>query len=430
MPSSQHRKPVQNPHHANPRPHVVEVEVTTATYGGSCMGRLPDGRAVFVPFALPGERVRIRLSEEKRTYARGELLEVLRPAPQRIAPRCPHFGECGGCHYQHMDYPTQVALKAAILRDQLQRLAGLIDAPVQPTVAAPSPWNYRNTVQFHLDAQGRLGYHRPDSHQVLPIRECHLPEATLNQVWPNLDFEPIPGLERIELRLGSGEEVLLILESRDPQPPEFSLDLPISAVHLSPAGSIVLAGDDYLVMEVLGRAFKVSAASFFQVHTRQAEAMVQHLLEQLPLHPQATLLDVYCGVGLFSAFLAPHVGRCLGVEISPSACDDFAANLDEFDNVALYQGPAEDVLPLLDVQPDIAVVDPPRAGMEPRALEALLRLRPRFIAYVSCDPATLGRDMRRLIEAGYILRRSTPFDMFPQTYHIESISLLELPGLG
>ncbi len=403
---------------------VYEVDLLAPAHGGVCLGRLPDGRAVFVPFALPGERVRVRLIESKRTYARAELLDVIQPAPQRIAPRCPHYGLCGGCHYQHADYATQCTLKEAILREQLQRLAGIADPPLRPIVPSPQPWNYRNTVQFHLDAQGRLGYHRADSHQVVAIRECHLPEPVLNQVWPQLEFEPLLGLERVELRVGSGEEVLLILESQDPQPPEFSVDFPLSAVHLSPAGTIVLAGEDYLVMEVLGRPFKVSAPSFFQVNTAQAAAMVQHLLDILPLTPQTTLLDVYCGVGLFTAFLAPKVGRCLGVELSPSACEDFAVNLDEFDHVALYQGAAEEVLPWLDVRPDVVVVDPPRAGMAPAALEALIRLGPRFLAYVSCDPATLARDLRQLVEFGYNLHHVAPFDLFPQTYHIESISLL------
>jgi 23S rRNA (uracil1939-C5)-methyltransferase len=403
---------------------VYEVDLLAPAHGGVCLGRLPDGRAVFVPFALPGERVRVRLVESKRTFARAELLEVLQPAPQRIAPRCPHYGLCGGCHYQHTDYATQCALKAAILREQLQRLAGIVEPPLRPIVPSPQPWNYRNTVQFHLDPQGRLGYHRADSHQVVAIRECHLPEPVLNQVWPQLEFEPRLGLERVELRAGSGEEVLLILESQDPQPPEFSVDFPLSAVHLSPAGTIVLAGEDYLVMEILGRPFKVSAPSFFQVNTAQAAAMVQHLLDILPLTPQSTLLDVYCGVGLFTAFLAPRVGRCLGVEVSPSACEDFAVNLDEFDHVALYQGAAEEILPWLDVRPDVVVVDPPRAGMAPAALEALIRLGPTYLAYVSCDPATLARDLKHLLGAGYRLLHITPFDLFPQTYHIESISLL------
>jgi 23S rRNA (uracil1939-C5)-methyltransferase len=187
-----------------------------------------------------------------------------------------------------------------------------------------------------------------------------------------------------------------------------------------------MAGDDFVVMQVLERPFKVSAGSFFQVNTSQAEAMVNHLLHILPLHPQDTLLDLYCGVGLFSAFLAPNVARCIGVEVSPWACDDFAINLDEFDNVELYVGTTEEILPALDSSPDVVVLDPPRAGVEKTALQALVTKHPPLIAYVSCDPATLARDARFLIANGYNLERVTPFDLFPQTAHIESISLFRI----
>jgi 23S rRNA (uracil1939-C5)-methyltransferase len=178
-------------------------------------------------------------------------------------------------------------------------------------------------------------------------------------------------------------------------------------------------------MKVNDRLFHVSAASFFQVNTGMAEKMVTHLQAKLPATPATTLLDVYCGVGLFSAFFAPRVGRLIGVESSPSACADFEINLDEFDNVELYEAPAEDVLPALDVKPDIVILDPPRAGLERRTLVALLVLDPQRIAYVSCDPSTLARDAARLYIGGFQLVQVTPFDLFPQTYHIESISIFE-----
>ncbi len=397
------------------------------TYGGDAMGRLPDGRAAFVPLALAGETVRAEIVEDKRGFARLRLLEVIEPSPQRIQPLCVHFGACGGCHYQHLAYPDQVALKTNILRDQLERIGGLVDPPVQPMVASPRPYYYRNHVQFHLDEAGKLGYHRLRSEDVLAIRECHLPEETLNQVWPQLDFEALPEIERIGLRLGMGDDVQLILESQAAETPELSVeDLPLSVVHLDQAGPLVLAGSAWLVMEVLGRPFRVSAGAFFQVNTPMAEAMVQHILDRLPhyaaLGPQTTLLDVYCGVGLFSAFLAPQVGRLIGIEASPAACEDFEVNLDEFDNVELYEAPAEMVLPGLDVQPQVVLVDPPREGIDRRALDALLQLSPQVLVYVSCDPATLARDAKRLAAGGYRLAQATPFDLFPQTYHLESIS--------
>jgi 23S rRNA (uracil1939-C5)-methyltransferase len=405
-----------------------EFVITPAAlvYGGDALGRLPDGRAVFVPFVIPGETAQISVQEEKRGHVRAALQAVLQPSPQRLVPPCPHFTHCGGCHYQHIPYPEQLSAKAEILREQLQRIGGLSQIPLQPIVASPHPYNYRNHVQFHLDPQGKLGFQAARSNQVIPITECHLPEAPLNEIWSRIDLEPIPGLERLSLRLGAGEEIQLILETSQPQPLHFSVEeLPVSAVQLSPGGSVVLAGSEALWMDILDQSFQVSAGSFFQVNTHMAEAMVQHLLEILPLQPNMTLLDLYCGVGLFSLFLAPKVSRLIGVEVSPSACHDFAVNLDRFDHVELYQAPVEAVLKQAIFHPDLILADPPRAGLGHAVLDGLLAQEAPWLAYVSCDPSTLARDARRLTSAGYRLVRITPFDLFPQTYHIESISLWE-----
>ncbi len=401
----------------------IEVVISRMGYGGDGIGRLPDGRAVFVPFVLPGERVRAQPVETRRNFIRARLLEVLEASPDRIAPPCIHFGTCGGCHYQHIPYPRQLALKQDILREQLERIGGFSDPPVHPTIPSPSEWNYRNHIQFHLTGDGKLGYYTLAGDRVFAVQECLLPEEPIRRTWPRLDFEAIPEIERIGLRAGAGEDIQLTLEGSDPHAPEMSLDLPISAAYLGPGGQVILAGDEALIMEVRGRAFQVSPGSFFQVNTALAEAMVGYLLDQLPLSPEMVLVDLYCGVGLFSAFLAPRVRQVIGVEISEQACADFAANLDEFENVVLYQGPAEQVLPALDARPDGIIVDPPRAGLERKALDSIVALGAPALAYVSCDPATLARDAKRLVEMGYRLVHATPFDLFPQTYHIESISL-------
>jgi 23S rRNA (uracil1939-C5)-methyltransferase len=401
---------------------LEDVILESFAYGGESFGRLEDQRAVFVPFALPGEKARIRLLEEKRGFARGKLIEVLEASPERIEPRCAHFTQCGGCHYQHIPYELQIQAKAEILKDQLIRIGKIENPPVRPAVPSPNPWNYRNHVQFHITLDGKLGFQARRSHEIIPIRECHLPEAAINQIWPLLDLESIPGLDRLSLRVGAGEDVLLTLESSDPQPVELEVDLPISVVYRGPEGSFILAGDDHIFMEALGRTFRVSAGSFFQVNTNMAGKMAQHILENLDIPENATLIDAYCGVGLFSTFLAPRLGRLIGIESSSSACEDFAANLDEFDHVELYEAPVDDVLPALEPAPDILVVDPPRAGLGQRTLDGILSLAPGQIVYISCDPATLSRDVKRLIEGSYHLRQITPFDLFPQTYHIESIS--------
>jgi 23S rRNA (uracil1939-C5)-methyltransferase len=403
---------------------VIEVELTTLTYGGDTLGRLADGRAVFVPFSMPGETVRAKIREERQGFVRADLVEVLKPSPDRIQPKCAHFTQCGGCHYQHIPYYAQLSAKTAIVKDQLTRIGGFVDPPVLPIHPSPMPWNYRNAVQFHLTENGKLGYQAPNSHQVIPIQECHLPEGALNEVWQVLDFEPIPGLERIDLRLGAGDDILLVLKGKDPSAPEFSVDFPLSAVYEGPGGSVVMSGDDHTLMELGGITYSVSAGSFFQVNTLVAQMMVDELMAHLPLTPQTKLLDLYCGVGLFSAHFAPHVGELIGVELSASACGDFAVNLDPFDNVTLYEGAAEEILPSLDEKPDVVVVDPPRAGLAPKALDAVARMQPEVIAYVSCDPSTLARDAKRLCQKGYRLTRVQPFDMFPQTYHVECVVLM------
>ena len=402
----------------------VTVSLTIPTYGGEAMGRLEDGRAVFVAFGLPGETVRARLTEQKRGFARATLLEVLTPSPQRIVPRCVHFGICGGCHYQMLPYPAQLKLKETILRDQLTRIGKIQNPPIREMVPSPVSWNYRNHIQFHLTNDGRPGFISAGYPQtVVPITECHLPETTLNELWPQLQFDANSPLERVSLR--AGDETMLILESDVPETPEVEIEAEISVVHLSEDESVVLAGDDHIIVDVLDRSFHVSAGAFFQVNTAMAGKMVAYLLSNLRVLPSTLLLDIYCGVGLFSAFFAPKVKQVIGIEVSAAACEDFAINLDEFSNVELYEAPAEDVLPQLKIHPDVAIVDPPRAGLDKKALDAILSLSPKTLAYISCDPSTLARDAARLIVGGYTLSEVTPFDLFPQTYHIECISIFE-----
>lgn len=406
---------------------TIDIRIDSLVYGGDAIGRLADGRAVFVPFAIPGELARGRLVEKKPRYARAELMEILEASPQRVSPRCGHFSACGGCHYQHMDYPAQLDAKSAIVQEQLRRIGGLKDIlPVETAAAPESCWRYRNHIQFHLTSEGKLGFQKAHSNQTFAIRECHLPEASINQLWPEIDIEPIPGLKRIGIRSGTDEDLMLILESSDPQPLDFSIeDLAVSVVHKGPGGNLVLAGSNHILMEVSGRRFRVSAGSFFQVDTLQANLMVEQIISTLPLNEAMTVLDVYCGVGLFSAFLAPKVKSLVGIEISPEACADFTTNLDEFDRVSLYEASAEDVLSSISFNPDVVLVDPPREGLGAKTIDGIFAQAASHLVYISCDPATLARDARRLVSGGYKLVKIALFDMFPQTYHIESVSYWE-----
>ena len=382
---------------------TYDVLLEKLTYGGEAMGRLPDpqtgtrGRALFVPFGLPGELVRVRLVQNKQSFARGELLEVLTASSQRIEPKCKHFGKCGGCHYQNLPYEKQLLAKTEILRDQLQRIGKIVDPPVKLMIASPLEYYYRNHVQFHLTAEGRIGFVNAKGNSTFPIEECHLPEAGINTFWPELRFESNKDFERVSLREGRNEELMVVLESEKLETPEIEIEADVSVVHVFDDHPVVIAGQDHLVINILEKDFHVSATSFFQVNTKMAEKMVSHILAKLSITSESTLLDVYCGVGLFSRFFAPKCKLVIGIESSESACEDFAINLDEFDNVELYEGMAEEILPGLTGRLDSStymIVDPPRAGIEKHAMDAIIDIKPQVIAYVSCDPSHL-HGMRR-----------------------------------
>ena len=276
MPSSQH-----------------EITLEKLTYGGEAMGRLQDGRAVFVPFGLPGETVRIQLTQEKQNFARGEILEILKPSSDRITAKCKHFTQCGGCHYQSLPYEKQLTAKADILRDQLQRIGKIENPPVQATVASPNQWNYRNHVQFHLTDDGKIGFINANGNRPLAIDECHLPEATIDAFRNDLQFESRMNLERVSLRSGTDDDLMLILESETEETPELEIEADISIVHIYEDHPVVIAGSDSLTIQVLGKDFHVSAPSFFQVNTPMAEKMVQHIQSQLPTpDSQSTLIEI------------------------------------------------------------------------------------------------------------------------------------------
>ncbi len=408
---------------------TYQVTMEKMVYGGDCMGHLPDGHAVFVPFVLPGEQVQVEIVEDKKRFAKGRALSIIQASPDRITPRCIHFGICGGCQYQELDYAKQLEVKQTVMLDQIQRIAKIDDPPLQPIVPSSSPWNYRNYVQFHLGQHGELGYIAADGEHLLPITECHLPQDEINAIWPQIELGDESGVFKLGIRQDSFDEVMLIMEGEDPKPPEYGEDIPVSAVYTPPDARLtVLAGEDHLIFNLLGRNFMVSARSFFQVNTPMAEKMVEYLLKNLDFSSNPSMVELYAGVGLFSAFLAPKVSHLMAVESSGSACHDFAVNLDEFENVSLYEAEAEEVLPALEEKVDLLVMDPPRAGLAPAVHDAIGKLNPKQIAYISCDQATLARDMKKLLQKGYHLDSITPFDLFPQTSHIESISIFKSPN--
>jgi 23S rRNA (uracil1939-C5)-methyltransferase len=409
------------------------------SHGGEAIGRDESGRVVFVPYAIEGEEIIAEIVEEKKNYARARLVEILKPSPERVAPRCPHFnpapsplkveGEgrgCGGCQWQHIAYEAQLKFKTKIVREQFARLARMSDAPVHDAIGMRDPWHYRNHVRFQLDSTGHLCFRALESHRLVQIHECHIIHPLLDEMFRELDLADT-GLAGVTLRAGTqpGEKMML-LEGQDKEAPQIEIDEPVSIAYQTPDGEIAsLVGRDALHERLGGRTFRFSPVSFFQVNTEMAGKLVE--LVEAYLDPRSTdvLVDAFGGVGTFGLLLAPRVARIIEIEENPGALEDARANSFDSSNFEFHRGRTEDILPRLDSHIDIAVVDPPRAGIAPRALDALIARAPRALAYVSCDPATLARDSRRLVDGGYRLVSVQPVDLFPQTYHIETVSHFE-----
>ena len=411
---------------------TLELQLTAMAHGGSALGR-HEGQVIFVPYSIPGERVRVEVVESHARWARARLLEVLEPSPQRVEPPCPYFGPdgCGGCHFQHIAYQAQAEYKQQVVADQLARLGGLRDVQVEDIIGAAEPWGYRNHVQFSIGPDARLGFLAADSHRVVGVDQCLLTDPLLDELWAALDME-WPQLCRLSLRCGSATgDRMAIFELDHYEDFDIEVDFPVSCVLLLADGeAVVLMGSAHLTEHVAGRDYRISAGSFFQVNTAGAEALVALVGEYLAPQGDETLLDLYCGVGLFGLALAGRVGHVVGIEEAGSAAADFRYNARDLAHVDLLVGKVEHLLPTLEEQVDLLVLDPPRAGAGNDVVAEIARLRPRRVVYVSCDVATLARDARLLSQAGFELAEVQPVDLFPQTYHIESVALFRAAGPG
>lgn len=403
---------------------TFELTLLEMVHGGQALGR-HAGRTLFVPYGIPGERIRARITEDRGRYAFAEVVEVLEPSPHRVTPRCSHFGpgQCGGCHFQQIEYAAQPGYKRDVVIDQLRRIGGFQDPAVHPTVASPEAWAYRNHATFHLDDAGNFCFVGTDDETLIPIEECHIIRPELLGLLDELNLDEIPQLERVRLQVGTGGDLMVVISTRDDEPPALEVTMPVSInLLLSDNEPVNLIGSSNVIYALRGRNFRVTAGGFFQVNGPQAEVLIDLVLQKLDLHGGETVLDLYSGVGLFTAFIAERAALVTSVESYPPAVTDADENLAEFDNVDLIEGSVEDVLEELDESYDAAVIDPPRSGVDARALDALAEIGPRTIVYVSCEPATLARDAKRLAAKGYRLVDVTPVDMFPQTYHIESVA--------
>jgi 23S rRNA (uracil1939-C5)-methyltransferase len=409
---------------------IIELELEAMAHGGEAIGR-HEGRAIFVPYAIPGERVRVEIVDDRDRYARARLLDVLDPSPARVDPPCPCFGPeaCGGCQWQHIDYQVQARIKGLVVLDQFRRVGKFEDPPIYEPIPDESGWEYRNHALFRVNSEGRLGFLSARSHDVYPIDDCMIIHPLLSRLLQSLDMT-YPQLEWLEMRAGAATgDLMLVLQAKEEEPPALEVDFPLSIVQVRHDGVIApLIGLDYIAEVVHGREFRISATSFYQVNSAQAAQLVDLVLEALEPRGYEKVLDAYCGVGLFTAFLSEEAGFVTGIEVSPAAVADARHNLADADNVHILEGPVEALLPAVARPLDAAVVDPPRTGLEREALDALVAHGPKRIVYVSCDPATLARDAQRLARQGYTLQWVQPVDLFPQTYHIENVALLTRAG--
>lgn len=367
---------------------MVTVALTDMAQTGEAIGRV-DGVVLFVPFGLPGDQAEVLVTERKRSFARGQLLRLIEPSPQRVTPRCPYFTICGGCEWQHIPYTEQLRLKEMNVRTHFARIGKMPDANVLPCLPSPQPYGYRNHARFQRTAAGAIGYRAARSHEVVAIASCPILEPALNEELRHLAVAA-PPTEPGELEL------------------RVSMPLHIGAY-----------------------TYHISPDAFFQANTPVAAHLVTEVLRALALQERAQVLELYCGVGLFTAPIAVGAGYILGVEGNAAAIADAQMNTriaGVSDRVAFINAPVEQAVVQPTVQQqrwDAVVLDPPRAGVTQQALLALVNLATPKMVYVSCDPATLARDAQILGANGYHLRYALPLDMFPQTHHVETVALFE-----
>ena len=384
-------------------------------YGGDGLARL-NGRVVFAPFVLPGERILACVEREKPGMVRARMLEVLEAAPDRVAAPCPVYGRCGGCHYQHAPYEYQLLAKRAILVEALQRL-GKMEPPAEIAIVAAEPFGYRNRVQLHVE-ENRLGYREARSHRLCTVGECPVASPKINQAiaafsamtrdgrWPRF-------IRSLEVFTDEREVQINVLET----------DRPVARRFFDWCGTLI-PGLVEGALDYRGE-FRVSSNSFFQVNRLLIDRLVEAATEGVE---GETAIDLYAGVGLLSLPLARRFREVTAVESGAGAVRDLEFNAARagLGNLRAISQTAEEHLAQLEKAPDFVALDPPRTGLGKVVVGRLIELRPRQIAILACDPATLARDLAGLVAAGYQVERMTLVDLFPQTYHLETVVRLKL----
>ncbi len=366
-----------------------------------------NGHRVFVFGGIPGEEVVAEVFRERRGYVAARVVEVLKPSPHRIAAPCPYFGPCTGCQWQHVTYEAQLQIKRDIVVDALERVGGFDQPPVTAALPSLDRYGYRNHARFTIGKDGSLGFVNRESRQMVPVDSCMIMDPSVNRILGELQGH-CAETSQLSVRCGVNTGDFLV------QPT------------LKTAEVSVATGQKHYVEALRGRRFRVASPSFFQVNIRQLDRLVDLVKEELGLSGSELIVDAYAGVGTFALLLAPYARRVIAIEESPAAVEDALANANDAPGVEFIQGKTEQVLSELDERPQGLILDPPRKGCHPSALEALKRLKPQRVVYVSCDPATLARDLKSLCRETFFLEKVRPVDMFPQTHHVECIATLTL----
>ena len=438
----------------------VSVEITGLTAEGAGIGRA-EGAAVFVNGALPGERVRVHIIKTAASYAVGKLVEVETPSPVRTDPLCPVFSKCGGCSLQHMEYQAQLEVKRETVKNALERIGGFKGVEVEPTIGMDEPWGYRNKGSFPFgfsDGKAFYGLYAARSHRLADASNCAIerPEALAAcraaAEWANRFIVPVYSeethkgvLRHVVTRVMTGGVCVVIVTTGSlPHKEELIRLLQdnvkglVSVYHnVNPRATNVICGEEYrliwgadkVVHSLNGLEFAVSPESFLQVNTLQTEKLYSLVCRELALGGNEIVADVFCGIGTISLLLAGSAKKVVGIEYVSRAVEDARHNarLNGIENAEFYAGPAEALLPRLVEEGsvfDAVVLDPPRKGADEAVLRAIAKSGARKVVYVSCDPATLARDLKLLAEFGYTLQSVHPVDMFPMTGHVETVVLM------
>ena len=441
---------------------TYELQIDRLGTSGEGVGRY-ENFTVFVPNALPGETVSVVIEEVKNTYARGRIKQILHESVDRVAPLCELYEECGGCQLQHFSYEAQLRAKRAQVVDALTHIGKLPQIPVMETLRAEEPWNYRNKMQFPIGRNSGkivIGCFAQGSHRIINTENCHIQRAENNDLAnaareiteqlhiPVYNEDTHKGvLRHIVGRVGCSNDLMAVIVTATKQLPrakEFVRmmreRLPnLVSVHQNIQtyrNNVIMGRDTQLlwgrstIIDSLGRLnFHISPRSFFQVNTRQAERLYEQALSYADLHGTETVIDAYCGTGTITLFLAQKARKVYGIEIVQPAILDARKNArdNNVKNAEFIVGDATAVMPALykqGIRPDVVVVDPPRAGCTETVLRTFANMKPQRIVYVSCNPATLARDLAILKELGYLAQEVQPVDLFPQTSHVENVCLL------